>query len=239
MSVAFSPDGRIVVTGSSDKTARLWEVASGREITVLRGHEDAVSSVAFNPDGRSVLTGSLDKTARRPEVASGHEVALPDLVSAGQVGWLSSLRSRMSHEDAVLSVASSSTAAPSSPAREIRPRGYGRWPPASRSPSLHGHESDVWCVAFSPDGRTVVTGSGDKTARLWPVGQGLIDRACARVPWPLTAEQRQHFGIEREWCTPELSGRLAAELGLERHEPVSAVGTAAVNRCMGIIVFPY
>jgi WD40 repeat protein len=62
-SVAFSPDGRILATGSWDTMARLWEVATGREIAALRGHEDQVSSVAFSPDGRTLATrGSLDGT---------------------------------------------------------------------------------------------------------------------------------------------------------------------------------
>ena len=71
LSVAFSPDGRTVVTGSGDKTARLWEVASGREIAALRGHESDVWSVAFSPDGRTVVTGSWDKTARLWPVGQG------------------------------------------------------------------------------------------------------------------------------------------------------------------------
>ena len=57
-SVALSPDGRILATGSFDKTARLWEVATGREISTLKGHDAAVSSVAFSPDGRLLATGT-------------------------------------------------------------------------------------------------------------------------------------------------------------------------------------
>jgi len=53
-----------IVTASYDKTARIWDAASGRQITVLREHEDTVSSVAFSPDGSRVATGSWDKTAR-------------------------------------------------------------------------------------------------------------------------------------------------------------------------------
>ena len=56
-SVAFSPDGRTLATGSDDKTARLWEVASGKEIATLRGHESGVYFVAFSPDGRTLATG--------------------------------------------------------------------------------------------------------------------------------------------------------------------------------------
>jgi hypothetical protein len=52
------------VTASKDKTARLWEAATGKEVAVLRGHDDQVYSAAFSPDGARVVTASWDKTAR-------------------------------------------------------------------------------------------------------------------------------------------------------------------------------
>jgi NADH:flavin oxidoreductase / NADH oxidase family/WD domain, G-beta repeat len=61
-SVAFSPDGARVLTGSTNATARLWDAATGEEIRAVKGHEDLVLSVAFSPNGTQVLTGSGDKT---------------------------------------------------------------------------------------------------------------------------------------------------------------------------------
>ena len=85
--VAISPDNRWVVTGSLDKTARLWDLSAkdpAANPVVLRGHEGAVTAVAISPDNRWVVTGSLDKTARlwdlsakdpaaNPVVLRGHE----------------------------------------------------------------------------------------------------------------------------------------------------------------------
>ena len=58
MSVAFSPDGKTVLTGSCDKTARLWDAATGQPIGQPLAHQGAVGAVAFSPDGKTVLTGS-------------------------------------------------------------------------------------------------------------------------------------------------------------------------------------
>jgi WD40 repeat protein len=72
--VAFSPDGKLVATGSEDNTARVFEAGTGREVARL-AHQDNVVAVAFSPDGRLVATRSADHTARAFEAGTGREVA--------------------------------------------------------------------------------------------------------------------------------------------------------------------
>jgi WD40 repeat protein len=70
-SVAFSPDGKQVVSGSGDKTVRLWDTATGALLQTLEGHSDYVNSVAFSLDGKQVVSGSDDKTVRLWDAATG------------------------------------------------------------------------------------------------------------------------------------------------------------------------
>src|SRR5262249_27560785 len=64
LSVAYSPDGKRIVTGSVDNTAKVWDAQTGKAVVSLKGNRHWVSSVAFSPDGSRILTGSYDKTAK-------------------------------------------------------------------------------------------------------------------------------------------------------------------------------
>src|SRR5205823_4057168 len=70
----FSPDGRLAASASWDRTVRLWDVASGRPVRELTGHQAQVHDVAYSPDGRRLVTAGWDATVRLWDVASGREL---------------------------------------------------------------------------------------------------------------------------------------------------------------------
>ena len=77
-SVAFSPDGKCIASGSSDKTIWLWDAETGEQLrSPLKGHEDWVLSVAFSPDSKCIVSGSYDKTIRLWDVETGEQLRSP------------------------------------------------------------------------------------------------------------------------------------------------------------------
>ena len=75
MTVAFSPDGRYVLTASMDQTAGIWDASTGRRVADFRGHTGWVRSGAYSPDGKFIATASFDGTARVWQTATRRSVA--------------------------------------------------------------------------------------------------------------------------------------------------------------------
>jgi len=154
-SVAFSPDGRTLASGSSDNTVKLWDAKTGQELTTLKGHGSDVSSVAFSPDGRTLASGSWDKTVKLWDAKTGQELA----TLKGHRTDISSLA--FSPDGLTLASGSSD-------------KTVKLWDVKSKQElaTLKGHRTDVNSVAFSPDGRTLASGSSDKTVKLWDAKTG-------------------------------------------------------------------
>jgi WD40 repeat protein len=145
-SVTFSPDGKSILIGSYDKTARLWDL-HGNIIQVFKCN-GRVTSVAFSPDCKSILTGSDDKTA-----------CLWDL--QGNV-----IQMFRGHEGYITSVAFSPDAKSILTGSEDKTARL--WDlQGNVIRMLRGHKGYVTSVVFSPDGKNILTCSWDKTARLW------------------------------------------------------------------------
>ncbi|NIM12875.1 MAG: hypothetical protein GTO45_12180, partial [Candidatus Aminicenantes bacterium] len=148
-SVAFSPDGKTLASGSRDKTIRLWDIRTQKETATLKGHSDEVYSVAFGPDGKTLASGSKDITIRLWDIRT-------QKVTATLTG----------HSQNVTSVAFSpdgKTLASGSKDKTIR-----LWDIRTQKETavLKGHSRGVTSVAFSPDGKTLASGSGGYTVRL-------------------------------------------------------------------------
>jgi WD40 repeat protein len=73
--VALTPDGKTVISGSDDKTIKIWDVGTGTEKFTLAGHTDSVNAIAVTPDGKTVISGSLDKTIKIWDLATRKEIA--------------------------------------------------------------------------------------------------------------------------------------------------------------------
>ena len=160
LSVSFSPDGKTLASGSGDKTIKLWDITTGKEIRTLQGHSSSVASVSFSPDGKTLASGSYNNIIKLWDITTGMEI--PTLRGHSEGFWSVSFSPdgktlASGNDDKTIKLWDIITGT------EIR--------------TLQGHSSAVLSVSFSPDGKTLASGSDDNTIKLWDITTGKLGRA--------------------------------------------------------------
>ena len=218
ISVAWSPDGKRLATGSRDDTAKVWDAETGKELLTLSGHEDSVTSVAWSPDGKRLATGSWDDTAKVWDAETGKELLTlnghRDAVSS--VAWSpDGKRLATGSEDNTAKVWDAATgrelltlkghrvrftAWPGARMGSGWRRGVGTTPPRcgrrrqGRNCSPSRATRGVSSVAWSPDGKRLATAGDDGIVQVYAMDVDLLmSLARSRVTRNLTLEECRKY----------------------------------------------
>jgi WD40 repeat protein len=187
MSVAISPDGKLLAMGDQDGVICLWEISTHQQVGRFRGHTSWVWSVAFSPDGQMLASGSYDRIVKLWDIKSGR-----------------CRQTLQEHTGGVWSIAFSPDGQKLVSTGEDRTVRLWNVSSGQCCMTLEGHSDDILSIAFSPDGKTVATGCLDRTVRLWDINLG----ECCKV---LQGHEAQIWSVAFS-----RDGRIVASGGLEQ-----------------------
>jgi WD40 repeat protein len=173
--VAFSPKGDVLATGSFDNTVKLWDFKSGKEKLTLKGHTAPVYSVAFSPDGTMIASASQDKTIRVWNPNDGK--LIKELKGHGEI------------VDTVAFSPDSKTLASGSADKSVR-----LWDPkeGKELKNLGQHKESVYSVAFSPNGNFLASAGNDGFIKVWdPKGQKELRQFGPEPQKPMVVELKK------------------------------------------------
>jgi Tol biopolymer transport system component len=158
--LAVSPDGKTVASGSWDKTIRLWDISTGKEIRSLQGHHDRVNALAFSPEGKVLASASFDETVRLWDSATGKQVR----TLQGHRHWVLSLAYS---PDGKMLVSGSEDKTITLWDASLGSAGGGSAGGGQRIRSFGGDSGQVYGLAFSPDSKTLAVGNFGRSVGIW------------------------------------------------------------------------
>ena len=165
-SVAYSPDGKQIASGSGHYTGlRIWDAATGAPLHRLQGHTRSIYSVAYSPDGKRIVSASDDRTVRIWDASTGLQVGEP---LAGHTDWVTSVAFSPDGKR----IASGS--------RDYTVRIWDASTGVQVGEPLQGHTREVFSVVYSPDGKQIASGSADRTVRIWGESAKQLDERIKR-----------------------------------------------------------
>lgn len=196
-SVAISSDGYLAISGSSDKTLKIWDLKTGKEIKTLSGHSDHISCVAISYDQKFALSGSYDNTLKIWDLNSGMEIR----TIFGHTGYVKTvaisrdgsfaisggrdktlkvwdlktgniIRSLLGHESYITSVAISANNLAAVSTSGDKALIIWSLESGEKKRIMTGHSSWVNAVAISANGSFAITGSHDGTLKIWNLKTG-------------------------------------------------------------------
>jgi hypothetical protein len=173
-SAAFSADGKRLATSSYDKLIKLWDVATGNEIRTLKDHIDAVYALAFTPDGKRIVSGAADRSVKVWDAATGERLYTMSEPLEGL-----------------------NTIALDPTGTKVAAGGYDKtiriWQlgekGATLAQSLIAHEDAILRLAWSPDGKLLISSSADKTIKVFHAADLTEIKTYDKQPdWVLSLE---------------------------------------------------